>query len=124
MPSPEAIRLQLESILASRGFENAPRLRELLRYTTDRTLAGAGGELKEYAIGIDVFGKGEQFDPKADSIVRVTIGKLRLKLNEYYLNHPESAVQIQYPSGSYSPAFIERNPALATKPRSLFVLWS
>jgi hypothetical protein len=104
----EAIRVEVERVCSSRGFENADRLKELLRYTVDKTLAGHGQDLKEYSLGVDVFGRGERFDPKSDSLVRVTTGKLRLKLKEYYVENPSSEIRIEYRSGSYAPEFLEQ----------------
>ena len=45
---------------------------------------GRQESLKEYSIGVDVFERSPDFDPKLDSIVRVQAGRLRLKLTEYY----------------------------------------
>ena len=38
----------------------------------------------EYSIGIDVFGRKPDFDPKTDSTVRVQVSRLRQRLKEYY----------------------------------------
>ena len=34
--------------------------------------------------GVDVFGRGPDFDPRADTIVRVQARRLRAKLHEFY----------------------------------------
>lgn len=104
---PATVRGEVERICSSPGFQNAERLKELLRYTVEKSLAAGASELKEYSIGVDVFGRGESFDPKTDSLVRVTAGKLRLKLKEYYAANPSSQIRIEYPSGSYAPRFVE-----------------
>ncbi len=118
---PAAIRSEVERICASRGFENADRLKTLLRYTVEKRLAGSAHLLKEYTLGVDVFGRGDEFNPKSDSLVRVTAGKLRLRLKEFYVENPSSQIRIEYPSGSYVPEFIEltAEPDLPTNPRSL-----
>jgi hypothetical protein len=102
----DVIRLEVERICSSRGFENADRLKELLRYTVEKSLAGRAQELKEYALGIDVFGRGDDFDPKLDSLVRVTAGKLRQRLKEYYAENASGGIRIEYRSGSYAPEFV------------------
>ena len=46
-PSTEAVRDQLERVLASEAFASAGRHTRLLRYLVERTLAGEGDQLKE-----------------------------------------------------------------------------
>ena len=48
-----------------------------LRYVVERALAGEGDQLKEYVIGVAVFGRGDDYDPRLDSIVRVEARRLR-----------------------------------------------
>lgn len=111
---PEEIRDQLERMLASQTFAASPRLRTFLRYVVDRTLAGEAGQLKEYAIGADVFERGTEYDPRIDSIVRVEAGRLRAKLDEYYGG--EGAVDpviVRIPRGSYVPLFESREAETA-----------
>lgn len=80
----EAITAELDRILASKGFANAGRLSRLLRYVVERTLAGEADQLKEYAVGVEVFDRDDKYDPRLDSIVRVEAGRLRSRLEEYY----------------------------------------
>ena len=113
---PEAdIRAELDRILASKGFASAGRLSKLLRYVVDKTLAGQSDQLKEYAVGVEVFERDEQYDPRLDSIVRVEAGRLRTKLDEYYNGHGTSSpVRISLPRGGYEAVF--ERPALAPPP--------
>src|SRR5437660_6274813 len=71
-------------ILHSSAFRGRDSLKRLLAYLVERTLDGSADELKEYAIGIDLFHKQEGYDPQQDGSVRQNIGKLRQKLEEYY----------------------------------------
>lgn len=64
------IRAELDRILASKGFAAAGRLSTLLRYVVDKTLAGETDQLKEYSVGVEVFERGEKYDPRLDSIGR------------------------------------------------------
>jgi len=59
-----------------------------LSHIVAATLEGKGGELKEYALGVDVFDRGDSFDPKTDTIVRVQARRLRSKLEAYEFLHP------------------------------------
>jgi TolB-like protein len=75
----------------------------------ERALAGEGDKLKEYVIGVEVFDRNEQYDPRVDSIVRVEAGRLRGKIAEYY--HVEGcsdSVIIMMRRGSYAPVFEQR----------------
>src|SRR5579872_6341232 len=82
-PSADEIRAQVERILASDLFVNSERLCRFLRWAVDRTLAGETGDLKEYALGRDVFDRDRDYDPRIDSIVRVEARRLRAKLRKY-----------------------------------------
>jgi TolB-like protein len=104
--SPDDVLAQLERILASPGFANADRASRFLRYVVERTMAGEGDQLKEYVIGRAVFDRGDDYDPRIDSIVRVEAGRLRSKIDEYYSGPGRGdGILIQLRRGSYAPAF-------------------
>jgi hypothetical protein len=67
----------LSRILASARFVNSERLSRFLQYTVEQTMAGNAGQLKEYPIGVEVFGRKDSFDPRIDAIVRVQAITLR-----------------------------------------------
>src|SRR4029434_4610658 len=81
---PEPIRAQLARILRGQTFSNAPSLTRFLRHVVEHTLEGKVEELKEYSLGVEVFDRGESFDARTDTIVRVQARRLRSKLTEYY----------------------------------------
>jgi TolB-like protein len=65
---------------------------------------GAADELKESVIGVLVFDRKPDYDPKIDSIVRVQARQLRAKLEEYYAGPGSNdQVRFQLPKGSYVP---------------------
>jgi serine/threonine-protein kinase len=104
--SPAEIRAALERILASRIFVKSERLCRFLQFTVERTLGGEAGQLKEYAIGRDVFDRDEKYDPRIDSIVRVEARRLRAKLKLYYDGlGADDPVRILFRRGSYVPVF-------------------
>jgi TolB-like protein len=108
-PNEADIRGQLERVLASEGFTNADRMSAFLRFIVDRALAGEAGQVKEYVIGVEVFDRNDQYDPRLDSIVRVEARRLRTKLDEYYAGPGrEDALVISVPRGSYVPVFATR----------------
>jgi TolB-like protein len=105
-PGPEAIHSQLERIVASAQFANAPSLRKMLRFVVEHSLAGTADRLKEYTLGVEVFGRGGDFDPRQDTIVRVQARRLRERLVDYYrLSGPADPVRIGLPTGHYVPTF-------------------
>src|SRR5262249_22445987 len=105
---PAEVRSYCAKILAGTTFADAPRLSRLLRYLVDCTLDGRQDSLKEYVIGVDVFERPPDFDPKLDSIVRVQVGRLRMKLGEYYESEGrEDRLRIEIPKRSYAAVFQE-----------------
>jgi adenylate cyclase len=115
-PSLEEVQTQLDKILASQTLRRSQRLHRFLRFVVDRALAGKSAEIKEYAIGRDVFDRSEDYDPAADSIVRVEARRLRSKLREYYNKFGSSdPVLIGIYSGTYVPVFRYRKTALGRR---------
>jgi TolB-like protein len=124
---PEAdAKAEVERVLASKGFASAGRLSRLLRYVVDKTLAGQADQLKEYAVGIEVFDRDEKYDPRLDSIVRVEAGRLRSRRDEYYNGEGAGGpMRITLPRGGYVAHFEVRpepvpnlRPDAPTHPRT------
>jgi predicted Zn-dependent protease len=70
--------------------------------------------LKEYTLGVEVFGRGMRFDPQCDSIVRVEVFNLRRALRAYYRSEGATdLITITVPNGGYRPTFLlnEEPPA-------------
>ena len=67
----EKVAEQLNRILASKAFRQADRLKRFLSFIVEETIAGRGERLKEFVVGVEVFGKPDSFDPRNDPIVRV-----------------------------------------------------
>ncbi|HMD49297.1 MAG TPA: hypothetical protein VKG79_09375 [Bryobacteraceae bacterium] len=102
----DEIRQQLRRILDSDVFRRSAQMERFLTLVVDRSLLGRREELKEYALGRDVFHRGDDYDPRADSIVRVEAQRLRRKLREYYENQGlADTVLIDLPAGTYVPIF-------------------
>lgn len=104
--APEQARSQVETIRNSETFRNKESLRRLLAFLAERTLDGSAAGLKEYSLGIEVFGKPETYDPQSDPSVRVQVGKLRQKLEEYYLSEGrQDPVLVELPRRQFSLRF-------------------
>ena len=104
---PDAIRAQLNRLVASPLFSGSKRHTSFLRHIVEQTLENGGTELRERIIGVQAFGRREGYDTSADPVVRVSAGDLRKRLARYYYEHGhESELRIELPTGSYRPLFI------------------
>src|SRR5882762_382988 len=78
------LRDQLERIVTSSHFRNSRRYPAFLRFVVEHTLDGNIEHLKERTLGIEVFGRQNDYDTNADPIVRVTAGEVRKRIAQYY----------------------------------------
>ena len=115
----KAVRQQLNRILASKTFSQVERLKRFVSFIVGETVGGRGGDLKEYVIGVQVFGKEPSFDPRTDPIVRVQARRLRTRLARYYRDEGNSdELIVDLPKGGYAPVFRTRDETPAIR-RSL-----
>jgi len=92
----------LNKILTSRSFAGCPQLQKLLGHIVALSLEGRAAELKEFSVGVDVFGRRDGYDPKLDAIVRVHARRLRERLEIYYIEEgADDPVRIEVPRGGY-----------------------
>src|ERR1041385_6663591 len=104
--SEKAIRQQLDRILSSVTFQQVERLKRFITFIVTEAAAGRGDGLKEYVVGVQVFGKEPSFDPRTDPIVRVQARRLRARLSRYYEEEGRNEeLRIELPKGSYAPLF-------------------
>lgn len=97
---------QLERLVRSHTFQGSENLIALLNYLVQDALSNPDVHLKEYTIATEVFGRGSDFDPRTDSVVRVQAKRLRTKLQEYYETEGKSdRVFIDLPKGHYKVVF-------------------
>ena len=105
-PTPAQILETLERIERSKGFRRSLRMTRFLRFIVEAKLADRLDDLREIVLGIEVFDRGDSFDPAEDNIVRVDAARLRTKLADYYANEGASEpVRISMPKGGYVPEF-------------------
>jgi hypothetical protein len=97
---------ELEKVLDSPSFRRSPKLSGFLRYVARHTLDGNDDAIKEYNIGVEVFDRGSNFDPRIDNIVRSQAHRLRASLADYYAGEgQQDPVRIEIVPGSYVPRF-------------------
>jgi len=116
-PTPDEKLEQLERILHSGVFHGAGSLATLLEYLVRQSIDNASSQVKEYTIALEVFGRGSEFDPRTNSVVRVQAKNLRAKLQEYYETEGKSdRVLIDLPKGHYRVVFsyVEPEPESAS----------
>ena len=90
----------------ARVRRRSDRLKSFLRFVVEETLAGRADRLKAYTIALEVLGRDESFDPQNDPVVRMEAGKLRRRLERYYLGAGrDDPVRIEIPKGGYAPTF-------------------
>ena len=102
----DGIREHLERIMFAQKFEASQRNRRFLRYVVEEALAGRANRIKAYSIATIALGRGEDFDPQIDPIVRIEAHRLRRALEYYYITvGKDDRIRIDIPKGSYVPAF-------------------
>jgi len=109
--SPESVTEQLDRILSSDTFTDAPRLQQFLDYVVNETLRGRASHIKGFTIAHDVFKRANPIDAQDSTIVRVEAGRLRRRLKDYYVEEgKQDPIHIRIPKGGYVPVFEELPP--------------
>lgn len=114
--SKEQINKQLIKITENRHFNKSKISCDLLTYLVLATLEEK--ELKEFTIGIELFGKKYTDDTKPDANIRVYIHNLRKKLHDYYSSDgKKDPVIFEIEKGKYTVHFssIKQKKALTSK---------
>jgi hypothetical protein len=105
-PTRDQVISGLERIIASSGLAPDSRRALLLRHVVNEALDGRRDRLTGTAIAFDVFGRGADFDPANDSIVRTEVRRVRHVLNSYFAGSgSEDPIRISIPKGTYVPQF-------------------
>ena len=105
----QAIQSQLERVTSSPEFDTSQRSLDFLRFIVTKSLEGRGQEISQHSIAGSVFGRGDNFDPTVDPIVRMQAGRVRRSLEHYYLTDGiNDPILIGLPKGTYVPRFANR----------------
>jgi hypothetical protein len=108
-PELDTNHVQIQRIVSSKAFKTSEVHRNLLTYLADKSLSGEAQNLKEYTVGLDVFGKPSTYDPRQESVVRMHVGRLRQKLTEYYRTEGvEDPILVDLPKGGFALTFALR----------------
>ncbi len=116
-PTITQIREELDRLLEDATFRRAPSHSRLLRYLVERKTAGDDGALCEAGIAMAVFQRDPAtYDAEIDPIVRVSIGRLRGRLEKHYQHFERApAITILLPKGRYAPEFRHRSNGTKAK---------
>jgi hypothetical protein len=111
--------LTIQHVVESAYFKKSPRLRSLLLYLAEQTLAARSDLLTEYNIAAAVFERNSDFDPDVDTIVRSHMVRLRQKLDQYAVeNETNGVISVTVPKGEYRVRFDYARPPQVTVPVS------
>lgn len=104
--SAEMVRAQLNLLVHDEVFRPSKRSVAFLRFIVEQTLNGYADQIKERAIGAEVFGRAPAYDTNLDHIVRTAATELRKRLISYYAdNRHRTELRIGLVPGSYIPRF-------------------
>jgi hypothetical protein len=107
----------VQRVARSAAFHKTWRLRELLLFLCDRALREPASPPREQEIAEAVFGRGPDFDPIVDGLVRVQVTQLRKRLHQHFsAEGADEATIIEIPRGSYVATFRPRNVAIDGQP--------
>jgi hypothetical protein len=107
-------REEVNWLLTSGVMGRSHNLSQMLKFICEKHFDGQTDQITERAIAVEALGRRSDFDPQADTIVRVTAHQLRKRLQEIYqgegASHP---VHVLIPSGQYAPSFVHQNKQIA-----------
>ena len=120
---PDLVREELGRLMDSESMRRAPSHARLLRYLVERRVAGDETALRETSIALEVFRRDPAtYDPRSDPIVRVSVRRLRDRLEAHYAHYDAPPkLRIVLPRGGYVPEFVPL-PGAAEAPAGLAVL--
>jgi hypothetical protein len=103
----QAEKDELNWLLTSGVLGRSSNLARMLIFVCEKHFMGLDDEVTEHSIATEALGRRDDFDPQADTIVRVTAHSLRKRLQEIYqMDGANRPVHIQMPLGHYMPSFV------------------
>ena len=105
----DEVRAALERVLRNGDFARNTNCTRILRFIVEETIEGRGARLKAFSIATLALNRPGDFNPQANSIVRVQAKRLRELLGQYYAGvGANDSIVIHLPVGNYQPQFIRR----------------
>lgn len=101
-----AVMEALQVLCECAEFARSERSRQLLRDIVGYSLRNPETVLTERMIAKEISRHGDDWDPKLDPSIRISVGRIRTKLERYYVTSGRMAnVRIELPRGGYTPQF-------------------
>lgn len=121
--TPDELRALCQRIVNSGVLGRSRHYASLLEYLVQCAIENKSP--KEIELAVDALNRGDDFDVTSDSTVRVYVHQLRKKLDTYYAQHEQGAVQrIVIPKGKYTLAVLQLAPTHAAQGKfSRFPEW-
>lgn len=111
------VREELRRVLQSKHFAKAKKRSRFLEFVCEQSLLGNADELNEYMIGVEIYDRGQDFDPQSDAIVRVQAVEIRRALKEYFAGDgKDDPWRVELPAGHYVPVFTKSSEAPPSVP--------
>ena len=105
MTEKDIIKQEVEKLTTGEVLGRSRTYARLLEYVAECSINGRTP--KELEIAVEVFGKGSDFDPNQDSLVRVYMHNLRQKLDNYYARGDNAGGdRLAIPKGEYRLAVL------------------
>lgn len=113
----EALRFEVDRILADPVLARAPVQSKLLRFLAAKSSAAVEARLTQFDIATKALGRSNDFDETTDSYVRTQISRLRITLANYYSrNEPTSEGCVFIKPGDYHLRLASREIAYPREP--------
>ena len=104
--SDESALGQLNRILSSKAFRQADRLKRFLSFVVTETISGRSDRLKEFVVGVEVFGKDTSSTRGTTRSCAFRRAVCAHNLARYYREEgQEEELVIEMPKGGYAPVF-------------------
>lgn len=97
---------ELDYLRSSYLFENKLQMKRLLSYLLEHANSSSESAYDQRAIAKECLGRGADFDPAENPVVRIEIGRLRKLLSRFYDEELPRPFNISIPMGQYRPEVI------------------
>ena len=106
------VRSALAAMAESEFFVAAPRLHGLLCFLVETTLADPSLKITQRFVAERFLGRGDEFDPTIDPVVRVAINRLRVALERHDAAGLNTSLKFDIPKGGYRVVIYDLRPSL------------
>ncbi|WP_022950274.1 hypothetical protein [Leucothrix mucor] len=107
---------EMDFLCASSWFSNKPQMKRLLSHLVSHALNKDEKPFDQRAIAVEGLGRGFDFDPAENPLVRIEVGRLRRLLNDFYVTNQERPFRITIPLRQYRPEIIPLLPDSTPNP--------